>query len=56
MHSNQPDATATASSGSYSHTWHTDANGYANIYLRGPSPGQTITVTVGAASCSTIAG
>ena len=56
VHSNQPDATATASSGNYSHSWHTDASGYADIYLRGPSPGQTITVTVGAASCSTIAG
>jgi hypothetical protein len=56
VHSNQPDATVTANSGSYSHSWHTDASGYADIYLRGPSAGQTITVTVGAASCSTTAG
>ena len=55
VHSNQPDATVTASSGNYSHGWHTDASGYADVYLRGPSPGQTITVTVGAARCSTTA-
>jgi hypothetical protein len=55
VHSNQPDATVTASSGGYSHSWHTNADGYADVYLHGPSPGQTIDVTVGAASCSTTA-
>jgi len=56
VHSNQPDATVTASSGGYSHSWHTNADGYADVYLRGPAPGQTINVTIGAASCSTTAG
>ena len=56
VHSNRPDAAVTASSGSYSHSWHTDASGYADVYLRGPSPGQTITVTAGSARCSTPAG
>lgn len=55
VHSNQPDTTVTVSSGGYSHTWQTDAGGYADVYLRGPSPGQTIAVTAGAASCSTTA-
>jgi hypothetical protein len=36
VHSNRPDATVTASGGGHSHTWHTDANGYADVYLRGP--------------------
>ncbi len=53
VHSNQPDAAVTASSGSYSHSWHADASGYADVHLRGPSTGQTIKMTVGAASCST---
>jgi 5-methylcytosine-specific restriction endonuclease McrA len=56
VQSNQPDATVTASSGGYSHSWHTNSDGYADVYLRGPSRGQTITVTVGAASCTTTAG
>jgi hypothetical protein len=55
VHSNQPDATATASSGTYSHSWHTDSSGYADIYLRGPSPSQAINVTAGSAHCATIA-
>lgn len=55
IQSNQPDATATASSGSYSHTWRTDSNGYADVYLRGPSRGQTIAVSAGSARCSTSA-
>jgi hypothetical protein len=52
VRSNQPDRTATASAGGYSHSWHTDGSGNAVIYLRGPSAGETITVTVGAATCS----
>lgn len=56
VHSNQPDATVTASSRGYSRSWHANAEGYADVYLRGPSPGQTIDVTAGAARCSTTAG
>lgn len=56
VRSNQPDATATASSGSYSHSWHTDGSGSADVYLRGPSRGQLIHVSAGSASCTTTAG
>ena len=56
VHSNQPDAPVTARGGGSSHSWHTNSNGYADVYLRGPSPGQTITVTTGPATCSTTAG
>jgi hypothetical protein len=55
VHSNQPDTTVTASSGSYTHSWHTDSSGYADVYLRGPSPGQAINVTAGSAHCTTTA-
>jgi hypothetical protein len=55
VHSNQPDATVTASSGGHSHSWHTDSSGYADVYLRGPSPGQNINVTAGSAHCTTTA-
>jgi hypothetical protein len=44
MHSNHPNATVTARSG-YSRSWHTNGEGYADVYLRGPTPGQTIDVT-----------
>ncbi len=56
VHSNQPyqTATATASNGE-SYSYETDANGYADIYLFADA-GNTITVTVGAATCSTVAG
>ena len=55
VHSNQPDksVTATASNGA-SHTYHTDSTGYADVYLDAGS-GDTVRVTVGAASCSTTA-
>jgi hypothetical protein len=55
VHSNQPDktVTATASNGA-SKTWHTDSAGYADVYLYADS-GDTVRVTVGAASCSTTA-
>jgi hypothetical protein len=56
VHSDQPDAAVTASSGTYSKRWHTDASGYADVYLRGPSPGQAIRVIVGSASCSAATG
>jgi len=53
VHSNQPDrtVTATASNGA-SHSWHTDSSGYADVYLDAAS-GDTVKVTVGAATCST---
>jgi hypothetical protein len=55
VHSNQPDkwAAATASNGA-SHGYWTDSSGYVDIYLRAAS-GDTVKVTVGAASCSTTA-
>jgi hypothetical protein len=55
VRSNQPGAAVTASSGGYSHSWHTDSSGSADVYLRGTSPGQTIDVTVGSAGCSATA-
>jgi hypothetical protein len=55
IHSNQPDATVTASSGGYSHSWYTDSSGHADVYLRGPAAGQTIDVTAGSAHCITTA-
>ena len=53
VHSNQPDrtVTATASNGA-SRSWHTDSSGYADVYLDA-APGDTVKVTVGAATCST---
>lgn len=55
VHSNQPDrtVTATASNGA-SHSYHTDASGYADVYLRAAS-GDRVAVTVGTASCTTTA-
>jgi hypothetical protein len=55
VHSNQPDrkATATASNGA-SHSRYTNDRGYTDIYLYA-NDGDAITVTVGAASCSTTA-
>jgi hypothetical protein len=55
VHSNQPGQTVTARGGGYSKSWHTDSSGNADVYLRGPSVGTQINVTVGAASCSTTA-
>ena len=55
VQSNQPDKTVTASDGGYSHSWHTDGSGSADVYLRGPAPGTLITVTVGGAICTTAA-
>ncbi len=53
VRSDQPHrtVTATASNGA-SHSWTTDSSGYAVVYLRADS-GDTVQVTVGAASCST---
>lgn len=53
VHSNQPYASATAAAGGYSHSYQTNGAGYALIYLNGPPPGARITVTVGAATCTT---
>jgi cardiolipin synthase A/B len=53
VHSNRPHTTATARADGYSHSYQTDGSGYALIYLNGPPPGVTITVTVGGATCST---
>lgn len=55
VYSNQPnqDVTATASNGE-SMTYYTNASGYADVYLYADA-GDTINVTVGAASCSTTA-
>ena len=55
VHSNQPSQAVTASGGGYSKSWHTNSSGNADVYLRGPSAGTQINVTVGAASCSTTA-
>ena len=55
VHSNQPDRTVTASaSNGASHSYRTDSSGYADVYLDAAS-GDTVRVTVGAASCSTAA-
>jgi hypothetical protein len=55
VHSNQPDrtVTATASNGA-AHSYRTDSSGYADVYLHAAS-GDTVKVTVGAASCFTAA-
>jgi hypothetical protein len=55
VHSNQLDkwATATASNGA-SHGYWTNGSGYVDIFLRAASS-DTVTVTVGTASCSTTA-
>jgi hypothetical protein len=53
VHSNQPDKTVTASaSNGASHSYHTDSTGYADVYLDASS-GDTVKVTVGAATCTT---
>jgi hypothetical protein len=55
VHSNQPNRTVTASaSNGASHSWHTDSSGYADVYLDAAA-GDTVKVTVGAATCSTTA-
>lgn len=53
--SNQPDKEATASDGGHSWTDETDSSGSVTILLFNTPAGSTITVTVGAASCSTTA-
>ena len=53
--SNQPDTEATASDSTDTWSDETDGSGSRIIRLYHTSPGQSITVTVGAASCSTTA-
>jgi phosphatidylserine/phosphatidylglycerophosphate/cardiolipin synthase-like enzyme len=53
VHSNRPYQNATATTGSYSHSYQTNGSGYALIYLNGPPAGARITVTVGGATCTT---
>jgi len=53
VHSNQPYQSATASADGYSRSYQANGSGYALIYLNGPPAGARITVTVGAATCST---
>jgi hypothetical protein len=58
VHSNQPDQTVTATAtdsdndGESRQSYHTDSSGYADVYLYTGS-GDTITVQLGAATCST---
>jgi hypothetical protein len=55
VHSNEPDTKATASDAGDSWSHETDGAGYAEIYLWDTSSGETITVSVGYASCTTSA-
>jgi len=55
VHSNQADATATVTDSSGTNaSYHTDAVGYADIYLKAPASatGQGVTVHVGQATCT----
>lgn len=57
VHSNQPDKTVTVSdSNGDSHSYHTDAHGYADVYLyvHGNPAGQQVTARVGSATYSAI--
>ena len=54
VHSNQPSQTVTVTdAGGRTATWHTNASGYADVYLHAVSDasGDTITARVGNASC-----
>jgi len=53
--SNQPDRDATASDASDTWSHETDSTGSAVVYLWYQSPGESITVTVGGATCYTTA-
>jgi hypothetical protein len=55
VYSNQPDQTVTVSGGGASRSWHTDGSGYADVYFYASrsAAGETLTVRVGAATCST---
>jgi hypothetical protein len=51
--SNQPNRTATASDATDKYSYPTNGSGSATVFLWDTSPGELISVTVGAASCST---
>jgi hypothetical protein len=53
IHSNQPDREATASDAGDTWSHETDGSGYVDIRLFHTGPGESVTVTVGGASCST---
>jgi hypothetical protein len=56
VHSNERDQKVTVTgSGGASASWHTDSSGYADVYLHAhrSAAGAQITISVGAASCST---
>lgn len=55
VNSDQPDTKATASDAGDTWSGYTNSSGYANIRLYHTSAGMAITITVGAASCSTTA-
>jgi len=55
VHSNQPNQRATASDSGDTYSYYTDDAGYVVIDLWNTSSGEAITVTVGAARCSTSA-
>jgi cardiolipin synthase len=55
VHSNQPETTVTVTDSSGpTASYHTDASGYADIYLKAPASaaGQNVTVHVGQATCT----
>ena len=56
VHSNQPGQTVNVTtSGGATASYHTDSSGYADVYLHAPqsATGQSVTVTVGSATCGT---
>jgi hypothetical protein len=55
VNSNQPDTLATATDATDTWSDYTDSSGYVDIRLYYTSPGELITVTVGAATCTTTA-
>jgi hypothetical protein len=55
VHSNQPDTKATASDSGDTWSDYTDSSGYGDIRLYHTAAGESITVTVGGATCSTTA-
>jgi hypothetical protein len=59
VHSDQPDRPVRVTDGHGDHAdWHTDAGGYADVYLHvhGRAAGRRLTARVGAATCSTTLG
>ncbi|MGA2927686.1 MAG: phospholipase D-like domain-containing protein [Solirubrobacteraceae bacterium] len=55
VHSNQPETTVTVTGAGTSAAWHTDRSGAADVYFKAPAStaGQTLTVQLGAATCTT---